>query len=347
MEYKYFLAADFICDEYFQNWVIQPGRETDAFWKNWLLQYPEKKEILEEAKNLLLHIKFIEHLPTAEQVQHSLALTLSSINTVEEQTPEQHAKVIPLLRLKLITKIAAIFIIVALAGFAVNYKYWNAKDSFATKYGEIKKITLPDGSQVVLNAHSSISYFKHNKSGRPRQVWLDGEAFFEVKHINMDKNNIQAKEQFIVATSDLSVHVLGTSFDVKRRDQVTEVVLEAGKIRVEFNNNSRPPINMLPGQMIAYEETSNVSLKAVDPLIYTSWMNKKLILRGVSVYEIARQIKDYYGYKIILGDTSIGNKKMEGSLLLDDFDDVLFVLSTTLNVKIEKQGNNLVFKNRK
>ena len=347
MEYKDFSVADFICDEYFQNWVIQADEETDSFWNNWLQQNPEKKEIVKEARNLLLLIKFKKHLPTDEQVQQSLASILSSISSVKEKLPEQKARIISITRLKLIAKIAAIFIVIAAAGAVINYSYWNAKDSIATKYGEIKKIILPDGSQVVLNAHSSISYFKHSKSSRPRQVWLDGEAFFEVKHINKDANNIKASEQFIVATSDLNVHVLGTSFDVKKRDQVTEVVLETGKIRVEFNNKSQPEINMLPGQIIAYDEANRASVTAVDPAIYTSWMNKKLILRDVSINEIARQIQDYYGYKVILEDTSIGSRKMEGSLLLDDMNDVLFVLSTTLHVKIEKQGTNLVFKNRK
>ncbi|MCW3116846.1 MAG: hypothetical protein JWM28_928, partial [Chitinophagaceae bacterium] len=286
-------------------------------------------------------------LPTEEQVRNSLASALSSINRGEGQSLEKKAKIISISRLKLIAKIAAIFIVIAVTAGVINYNYWNAKDSIATKYGEIKNIVLPDGSQVILNAHSSISYFKHVKNSRPRQVWLDGEAFFDVKHINKDENNIKVSDQFIVATSDLNVHVLGTSFDVKKRDQLTEVVLETGKIRIEFNNKSQPAINMLPGQIIAYDETSRPTLTAVDPVIYTSWMYKRLILRDVSVNEIARHIQDYYGYKVILEDTSIGNKKMEGSLLLDDMNDVLFVLSTTLHVKIEKQGTNLIFKNRK
>lgn len=50
MEYKDFSAADFICDEYFQNWVIQADEKMDSFWSNWLLQNPEKKEIVGKIK---------------------------------------------------------------------------------------------------------------------------------------------------------------------------------------------------------------------------------------------------------------------------------------------------------
>ncbi|MCW3119881.1 MAG: hypothetical protein JWM28_3963, partial [Chitinophagaceae bacterium] len=69
MEYKDFSAADFICDKFFQDWIIQPNQETDTFWNNWILQHQEKKEIVEEAKNILSTINFKEHLPTEEQVR--------------------------------------------------------------------------------------------------------------------------------------------------------------------------------------------------------------------------------------------------------------------------------------
>lgn len=347
MDYTEFSPADLICDEYFQNWVIKPDKETDEFWSNWLLQHPERRQIIEEAKNVLLHIKFKEHLPTEEQVQNSLAATLSIINKLEEQPEKGKAKIIYLLGLNKILKIAAIFITASLTASIIYYTYWNAKTTISAKYGEIKKATLPDGSQVVLNAHSTISYFTHVRKNRPRQIWLEGEAFFKIIHININENDIKESERFIVSTNDLDVKVLGTSFDVKKRNQITEVILETGKIRVEFNNKFQPALNMLPGQMIAYDNSNHPLLKSVDPAIYTTWINKKLVLKDASVTEIAQYIQDYYGYKVILEDTAIGNKKMEGTLLLDDMKDVLFVLSNTLNIKIEKQENTLIFKNRK
>lgn len=347
MDYTEFSPADLICDEYFQNWVIKPDKETDEFWSNWLLQHPERKQIIEEAKNVLLHIKFKEHLPTEEQVQISLASTLSIINKLGEQPEKGKAKIIHLLGLNKVIKIAAIFITASLTASIIYYTYWNAKTTISAKYGEIKKATLPDGSQVVLNAHSTISYFTHVRKNRPRQIWLEGEAFFKIIHININENDIKESERFIVSTNDLDVKVLGTSFDVKKRNQITEVILETGKIRVEFNNKFQPALNMLPGQMIAYDNSNHPLLKSVDPAIYTTWINKKLVLKDASVTEIAQYIQDYYGYKVILEDTAIGNKKMEGTLLLDDMKDVLFVLSNTLNIKIEKQENTLIFKNRK
>src|SRR3954462_6830265 len=101
---------------------------------------------------------------------------------------------------------------------------------------------------------------------------------------------------------------------------------------------------MIPRQIMTYSP-NNHTVKPVDPAIYTAWINRKLVLQEASVFEISRYMRDYYGYKIIL-DTSIGNRKMEGALLLDDLQDVLFVLSSTLDIKIEKQKDTLVFKKR-
>ncbi|MDN3654015.1 FecR domain-containing protein [Ferruginibacter paludis] len=347
MDYTEFSTTDLICDEYFQNWVIKPDRETDEFWSSWVLQHPERSQIIEEAKNVLLHIKFKEHLPTLEEMQNSLASTLSIINKLGELRENRKVKIVQLLGVNKILKIAAIFIAASLTGGIVYYTYWNAKTTISAMYGETKKVVLPDGSQVVLNAHSTISYFTHVRKNRPRQIWLEGEAFFKINHINKDENDIKESERFIVSTNDLVVKVLGTSFDVKRRNQITEVILETGKIMVEFNNKFQASVNMLPGQMITYDNSSPPLLKSVDPANYTTWINKKLVLKDASVTEIAQYIQDYYGYKVILQDTAIGNKKMEGILLLNDMKDVLFVLSNTLNVKIEKQGNTLIFKNRK
>lgn len=347
MKYTQFSSADFICDEYFQNWIIRPDNETNEFWNNWLLQHPEKKETIEEGKNILLHITFKEDFPTEEQTQSSLASTLFIINSLKEQNENKNSRVTPVFRLNQIIKIAAIFIIISVSVSIILYNYWNAKTIISTKYSEIKKITLPDGSSVVLNAHSMISYYTHAIKSSPRQVWLDGEAFFDVKHINKTENYIKASERFIVSTTDLNVKVLGTSFNVKKRSKATEVILETGRIRIEFNNKSQSAITMLPGQMITYNDRNYAFLKSVDPAIYTAWINKKIILQEASVNDIVQYIRDYYGYKVILTDTSIGNRKMEGALLLDDMQDVLFVLSSTLNIEIEKQNDTLVFKKRK
>jgi ferric-dicitrate binding protein FerR (iron transport regulator) len=344
MNYKRFTVTDFLSDEHFQNWIIEPDEKMDNFWNKWLDRNPDKRNTVEEAKKVLLNIKFKEDFPTAEQVREALEKNLSKINSLNEGNGEQ-AKVVKMNSFRNLRRIAAVFIGVLLIGGVAFYFNWkSATIRVATNYGEIKTIMLPDGSKITLNAHSSVSYLKHWRSSIARKVTLEGEAFFQVKHLNENQNRIKESERFIVSTSDLNVEVLGTTFDVRNRRGETNVILETGKVRVAFNNANQKDITMLPGEMIAYQPLTNELHRSVtDPVLETSWKDRKLILNNATVNTIIQYLEDNYGYKVVLRDTAIGNKKMEGTLLLDNFQDILFVLSTSLDIKIEKKDSTLIF----
>src|SRR3954468_15593207 len=143
MNYTQFSPDDFICDEYFQNWILKPDNETDEFWKEWLLQYPEKRGAVEQAKNILLQIRFEEDFPTEDQLQKSLASTLSIINSLkEDQNEVRKNRPISISRVKQVLKIAAVFIVIVSTASVILYNYWNEKITISTRYGEIKKFRL-------------------------------------------------------------------------------------------------------------------------------------------------------------------------------------------------------------
>src|SRR3954470_20351230 len=124
MDYAQFSSADFICDEYFQNWIITPDKQTDDFWNEWLLQHPEKRETVEEAKRILLGITFKEDFPTDDEAQTSLASTLSRINAIEHGNESKRSSLISVVLWKRMIRIAAVFIIVALTASVILYNYW-------------------------------------------------------------------------------------------------------------------------------------------------------------------------------------------------------------------------------
>ena len=342
MNYTRFNVTDFLSDEYFQNWVIEPDEKTNNFWRRWLDKHPEKRNTVEEAKEVLLNIKFKEEFPTADQIREALERNLSRMAV---ETYAMGTKVAKMNTFSSLRRIAAVFAGVLLIGAVVLYFNWkNATIKVVTSYGEMKTIMLYDGSTIILNAHSSIVYLRHPRGDQPRKVMLEGEAFFKVKHLNNNPGKIKVSERFIVSTSGLNVEVLGTTFDVRSRRGETNVILETGKVRVTFNNAKQQDITMLPGEMIAYHSLTNELHRSVtDPVLATSWTDKKLILNNATVNTIIQYLEDNYGYKVILRDTEIGNKKMEGTLLLDNLQDILFVLSTSLDIKIEKKDSTLIF----
>jgi ferric-dicitrate binding protein FerR (iron transport regulator) len=347
MDYTKFTVIDFVCDEYFQNWVLNPDQETERFWKTWLLENADKREIVKEARDLILHIRFREDFPTDEQTARAFRANLAVIGSLEREKEKENAKIIALNRLRKIFRIAAVVTGIFLTGAIIWYNaYWNARTVVTTKYGEIKTIVLPDSSLITLNANSEISYFTRWRKSDARNVWLKGEAFLAVKHLNKNENKINRSDRFFVHVGDMDIEVLGTSFDVKNRRNVTDVVLESGKIRLLFKD--KPEIIMEPGDRITYNAAhKKISRTVTNPAIHTSWTTKKLILTDAPVADIIQYIEDNYGYKVVLEDNSISLRRMEGTMLLDNLQDVLFVMSTTLDVKIETRDSTLIFRPNK
>ena len=327
MSYGDFGVRDFICDPSFQDWILDPGGAQAVFWENWLREHPEKAEEIEEARLLLQSMRFTEHHPDEQMVQASLAEVLDSIR------PGRH-------RLGRAWRMAAM---VAGIGLCTGLGYYllkrqPAERSYATVYGETQTIYLPDSSRLVLNAHSSVHY--NNKDwakGHAREVWLDGEAFFDV--------HPQATAEFLVHTRDLTVEVLGTAFDIRDRRGKTEVVLQSGKIRVLFKNGGHEDLVMSPGDKIGYNPAeATLSHTVTIPESYTSWKDKKLT--DVTVGEIAEYLEDNYHKTVIITDPAMAKRTIGGAVLLDNLDDALFALSTVLNANIIEQKDTLIIQPR-
>ena len=99
---------------------------------------------------------------------------------------------------------------------------------YKTAFGETRTVTLTDGSQVTLNANSSLRVPRFGFGKRTRDVTLLGEADFSIKHLPDD-------QRFVVQTDkNFEVVVLGTEFLVNTREKGTKVVLNKGKVRLLY-----------------------------------------------------------------------------------------------------------------
>lgn len=122
------------------------------------------------------------------------------------------------IRLGVYWKVAACFAFIILS--AAYFLFGNQKVTYTTKYGQKKEIVLPDNSKVILNGNSSLTLSRNWTSTSKREVWLAGEAFFNVFHT---KNH----QEFVVYTSqNFNIQVLGTAFNVANRENITKVALK-------------------------------------------------------------------------------------------------------------------------
>jgi transmembrane sensor len=345
--YENYSSRDFICDPFFQEAVIDPAGEKAAFWKHFLLQYPAQTENIQVAHTFLKSIAFREELPAGETVAASFNRHLAGIHAQEENshTAQRRTAVIrKITRLAVAVALAAALLTIALTKyFQVGNS--NGRKLHQTQYGKTEQIVLPDGSTVMLNAHSSLEYASDWDKQAAREVWLKGEGYFEVKHVQ--EGPAQPAQRFRVHTHDLTVEVLGTSFDIRERRGITEVVLETGKIVLLFRDPKKGTIIMQPGDRVLYDPRQEQLIKdTTSAADYTAWKKNKLILKNPTVREITKYLEDNFGYRIQLEDPRMGNKIINGPILYDNLDDALFILSTVLNTEVLKQDSTIILRPR-
>jgi transmembrane sensor len=342
-KYLDFSVEDFVSDEYFQDWILQPSEQKDNFWHHWLLENPDRHLVVREARILLESLRFTIDRPAEGRARQALAHTRELIGLLERN----ERRMPPLWhRLRPIWRMAAIAILITGAVLFVYLFNLNPKIStVATAFGEMDSIRLPDKSLVVLNANSSIRYEQDWNKKAPREVWLTGEALFKVSHINIDKI-IQPAERFVVHVGQASIEVLGTSFNVRQRREKIEIALLTGSIRLKFENNDRPAVFMKPGELLMFDTSLNKIFRTTTNPGYTSWTENRLVLNTPTLGEITNYLEDIYGKEIVLSDPRLALKEVEGPILLDSLEDALFIISTVLNVSITEENNRLILKPR-
>jgi transmembrane sensor len=335
-DYTRYTANDFITDEYFLQWARFPNAENDAFWKAWIAAHPAKKDEVQAALQFIHALQFNVPEPAPQQVEQSLLKNLSAIAVQES---EKSLTIPPRRSNKRWLAIAASIVLIITAGWFFLYR-GPVTVQLVTGDNEIKTVTLPDGSTLTLNANSSITYATNLASALTREVWLKGEAFFDVKHI---ETMPEKPRRFVVHSGKLNVEVLGTSFNVKNRAAVTNVSLNTGSIRIDLDDAPEAPIYLQPGDFIQYSGTEKkVFRKKVKTELYSVWKDSTITLNNMPLKDLSQMIEDVYGYTIRIKDPAIARYRISGSLRLNDERVALKTLSEALEIEIITNGNELI-----
>jgi len=210
-----------------------------------------------------------------------------------------------------------------------------------TGYGQKRILHLSDGTDVTLNGHSTLRYPKAWANGQPREVWLDGEAYFSVRHLPHD-------EHFIVHTTDgMQVEVLGTKFAVYRRQEQAHVMLVSGKVRLKFSAAAhRPDVVMSPGELVelnSQQPKAVVRKTTVAAAPYTSWKDGKLVFDETTIAELATRLHDTYGVEVDITTPKLQDRRITGTVPIGELDVLLQALEETFHLTIQRQQNRLIF----
>jgi transmembrane sensor len=163
-------------------------------------------------------------------------------------------------------------------------------------------ITLPDGSMVMLDSGSKLNYPSSFDGLSNREVYLDGQAFFDVKH--------NPSSPFIVHAGKLNVTVLGTSFNIKAFpvDADITVTVKGGMVRVSDLNKTFGTI--IPHQQMIYNKgEGNAIQQIVNTDDYMSWKEQDQLFDNLTVCEAAALLEARFNVKILIKDKSIGGER--------------------------------------
>ncbi|MEP0986774.1 FecR domain-containing protein [Ekhidna sp.] len=239
-------------------------------------------------------------------------------NNIESEINESKASIPIWTYLSIAASIALIVTFVFI--FSSNDPIVPKQLSFSTTPAESKTIDLPDGSQVILNASSTISYMDQ----WDRAVTLDGEAFFEVVKGG----------KFSVITNIGSVEVLGTSFNVYSRDSTFEVACKTGKIKVQIPSKSlEEPLT--PGQTIRLE-TDTVKRSSLDTELVGKWQAGEFYFSEQRLSNVLKEVERQFNVSINLPDTT--DTIFDGYFTNKDIDSALEMVCLPLGLTYEKTG---------
>jgi ferric-dicitrate binding protein FerR (iron transport regulator) len=334
--YQDYTVASFIEDDDFIRYVKHQQAVDVLFWDEVLAKHPYKKQDFKTAANQLGVIL------SAQPLTVPANLTESLWNDIESsiQKNKRKSQIIKLRNIWLSGAAACL----ALFGYGSWYFYSDI--TISTKYGEQKVLLLPDGSKVRLNANSSITYARAFNWNDKRKVNVAGEAYFEVKHINQNPAEIKDGERFIAQSKALTVEVLGTTFNLKARPNLNQVALIAGKVSVKAVGSNASRV-LKPGELaiLNANKTFEVDQKAaLAPQV--AWTEHKLLMSQTRVGDIIAEFENLYGYQIILPDTAMANKRIDGTISTASEESMLFVIKNILNVNVRQQGKTIYLEKR-
>lgn len=199
------------------------------------------------------------------------------------------------------------------------------------------ELVLPDGSKVWLNSSTHLSYCSGWFTGR--QVKLQGEAYFEVKH-----NDWQPFD--VTSSKGVRTRVLGTKFNVRAREAERRVMttLFEGSVNMYRNAEDEVGRRLKPGQTLMVDtETGSMELRTYSsPEEMLCWIKGEMRFQERTLGDIAHCLEKVYGVKFRFAHSALRDERFTGLFCTDDpIDQILRTLALTNHFSYRIQGDQI------
>ncbi len=364
--YLTYKVADFVLDREFRKWVLNPDRESNQFWQEWLDAHPEKTEVIAEAVAIVKQLPSDNQKLTDQEKEELIRRIEFSLNNPgKTAATEGEDNLIPLNAQSIVekrshrrsknpvifwVKIAAVLMLIMTVGYVSYLKFGSTAEpltqtevvpdstTHSSPLGQRAEVFLPDGTKVNINAGSSISY-SNPFTGARRTVLLSGEAFFEVAEDSI--------RPFEVVTGDITTQALGTSFNIHQfpDNEEIRISLVTGSAAIgvaDFYPQSRPYI-INPGEEIIWKsEDSIFSVGLFDMEQVTSWKNGIIYFKHDSQETVLKKLERWYGVEFTIENGRSSNWDLTAKFDNQPLINVLNSLGYTLNFDFTINGPKVV-----
>lgn len=208
--------------------------------------------------------------------------------------------------------------------------------------GKILSVILEDGSVIKLNSGSELRYPSSFEGKSKREVFLKGEAFFEIA-----KNT---SKPFVVKTDEMYTQVFGTVFNISNYDEdtISEVVLVEGSIGVgaEKDSNGELLTMLKPSQKLTNSKILNQSffIEDVDVTPYIAWTKGIVYFENEKMSEIIKKLERQFNVQIVNESDILGELRFTGMFDKEDIDLVLKTIQTHTYFNYTKNGKTIIIK---
>lgn len=366
-DYRNFEPEELAIDPSFQRWKLFNDPKESGFWQDWLVQNPDKQELIDRAHHLLSALNGAynqlpnERVPISDrEIQHEIQRLHQSLDTEEKSrtrwflfTPVRYGMA------------ASIVVVLGL--------FWRyiihppcTKNKTDVTYTELitesskplqevtnpnatpRLVSLPDGSTLLLKPGGRISYAS-DFDGNVREVYLAGEAFFEVHK--------DPSRPFYVYAKGLVTKVLGTSFTVQafEDDQQVKVVVKTGKVSVFARNQTeltqQKDDTRLGG--IVLTPNQQVVFSPVNTRIIKSLVEKPSLLEGIAqsqpfrfkrtpISQVFSSLEKAYGIKVVFDEEVMKECYLTAELDDEPLFEKLDLICNTINARYEQMDAHII-----
>ncbi|MDP3432497.1 MAG: DUF4974 domain-containing protein [Bacteroidota bacterium] len=318
------LIANFLSGEANQSEKDQLNR--------WIGESPANKRIFEESRRIWVK----------SQTYFSSTEIRSDREKIKDRIIQQLSK--PTKKVSLSTwiyRVAAILALPVMLG--IGWYLGSTKISSETQMcevtapkGQISKCVLADGTEVWLNAGSTLKYDAALK-GNLREVNLDGEAYFKVS-----KNK---HKPFVVSTEHARIKVLGTIFNLKAYsgENKVETTLEEGSVEFCLKGSATKPVELKPGERVVYNiSEKKITVGKVEIYLHTAWKDGKFVFKDADLQTIIQELEKLYDVRIHLENDSLLKLRFRGMFEYEqNIFSALEALERTTNMKYRMKGRDI------